>query len=113
MMHSETIDLNTITKMYDSTPDKQPTGGNIENSSISKTTALQISLTIENPTLDIVLCPPKSNICMETFNPNVRDSQNHNIVEYFSHTPCAMSSIKVLQNCPTQRRNLLSTIGGV
>jgi hypothetical protein len=40
-------------------------------------------------------------------------TQNYNIVEYLVQAPCAMSALEVLQNCPSQRRTLLSAIGAM
>jgi hypothetical protein len=36
-----------------------------------------------------------------THNPNARASQNYSIVEDLGQTPCAMSSLEVLQMCPS------------
>ena len=44
-------------------------------------------------------------------NPNARDAQNYSVVEDLGHTPCAMSTLEVLQSCPSQRKALLSTLG--
>jgi hypothetical protein len=33
------------------------------------------------------------------------------VVEYLSQTPCAMSSLEVLQSCPAQRKALLTALG--
>jgi hypothetical protein len=44
-------------------------------------------------------------------NPNARATQNYSIVEDLGQTPCAMSSLEVLQTCPTQRNALLSAFG--
>ena len=33
------------------------------------------------------------------------------MVEYLAQTPCAMSALKVLQSCPTQRDALLAALG--
>jgi hypothetical protein len=68
-------------------------------------------LQIEKPSFDSILCPPKSTIQKSTFNPNSRAAQNYNIVEDLAQAPCAMSTLEVLQHCPSQRRMLLATIG--
>ena len=44
-------------------------------------------------------------------NPNAREAQNYTIVEELPQAPCAMSALEVLQSCPTQRKELLSSIG--
>jgi hypothetical protein len=60
-----------------------------------------------------VLCQPKSTIQKLIFNPSVHATQNYNIVEYLAQAPCAMSTLEVLQNCPSQRRTLFLSIGAV
>ena len=42
-------------------------------------------------------------------NPNARAAHNENVVEELAQAPCAMSSIGVLQYCPAQRKELLSS----
>ena len=44
-------------------------------------------------------------------NPNDRATQNYSVVEDLGHTPCAMSALEVLQNCPSQRKAFLSALG--
>ena len=41
----------------------------------------------------------------------MREAQNYIIVEDLAQGPCAMSSLKVHQSCPTQRKTLLEVIG--
>jgi hypothetical protein len=43
-------------------------------------------------------------------NPNTRDAPNYSIVEDLSQTLCVMSTLEVLQICPTQHTALLSSI---
>jgi hypothetical protein len=43
-------------------------------------------------------------------NLNVRATQNYSVVEDLSQTPCAMSSLEVLQSFPSQRKALLSCL---
>jgi hypothetical protein len=38
---------------------------------------------------------------------------NYSVVEDLSQTPCAMSALEVLQNCPAQRKALLTTLGSI
>ena len=40
-------------------------------------------------------------------------SQFYNVVEYLAQAPCAMSTLEVLQSCPTQRKNLLTALGAL
>jgi hypothetical protein len=49
-------------------------------------------------------------MCNTTFNPNSRAAQNYNIVEDLAQAMCAMSTLEVLQHCPSQRRMLLAAI---
>jgi hypothetical protein len=44
-------------------------------------------------------------------NPNARATQNYSVVEDLSQTPCAMSSLEVLQSFPSQRKALLAALG--
>jgi hypothetical protein len=48
-----------------------------------------------------------------TFNLNAQATQKYNIIEYLAQSPCAMSTLEVLQNFPSQRRTLLSAIGAM
>jgi hypothetical protein len=57
--------------------------------------------------------PPKGFIQKSTFNPHARVAQNYNIVEDLAQAPSAMSSLEVLQSCPTQWKTLLKSIGGI
>ena len=42
-------------------------------------------------------------------NPNARAAHNTNVVEEIAQAPCAMSAMEVLQYCPAQRKELLSS----
>ena len=44
-------------------------------------------------------------------NPNARAAQNYSVVEDLGQTPCAMSTLELLQTCPPQRRDFLSALG--
>ena len=59
------------------------------------------------------LCPPKSTLWKAVFNPNAQAAQFYNVVEDIAQAPCAMSTLKVLQSCPTQCKNLLTALGAV
>ena len=48
-----------------------------------------------------------------SYNPNARAAQHYSIVEDLAQVPFAMSTLEVLQSCPSQHKALLSTIGGV
>ena len=57
--------------------------------------------------------PPKGVVHKSTFNPRARVAQNYNIVEYLAHSPSTMSTLEVLQNCPSEKQALLLAIGGI
>ena len=67
------------------------------------------SLTIEKPTIYILPYPPQGDLCRTKNNPNARASHNKNVVEEISQAPCAMSTMEVLQYCPAERKELLSS----
>jgi hypothetical protein len=53
---------------------------------------------------------PKGAFKRVSHNPNARATQNYSVVEDLSQTPCAMSTLEVLQSCPTQRKALLTAL---
>ena len=57
-------------------------------------------LTIENPA-ETMLKIPKGVFKNTLHNPNARAASNYSVVEDLAQTPCAMSSLEVLQSCPT------------
>jgi hypothetical protein len=44
---------------------------------------------------------PKGAFKKASHNPNARATQNYSMVEDLSQTPCAMSTLEVLQRCPS------------
>ena len=46
-------------------------------------------------------------------NPNARTASNYSMVEDLAQTPCAMSTLEVLQSCPAQRDALLAALGSM
>jgi hypothetical protein len=44
---------------------------------------------------------PKGVLKHSTHNPNARSTQNYSIVEDLGQAPCEMSSLEVLQKCPS------------
>jgi hypothetical protein len=54
---------------------------------------------------------PKGSFKRASHNPNARATQNYSVVEDLSQTPCAMSTLEVLQSCPAQRKSLLTSLG--
>ena len=113
MMSSDTTSLQTRIQSY-----HKPANKKEENSSSGKGLSIGSPessstgpLTIEKPNLDMVFHPPNSTLRKVVFNPNSRAAQFYNVVEYLAQAPCAMSTLEVLQSCPTQRKNLLTTLG--
>jgi hypothetical protein len=56
---------------------------------------------------------PKGAFKKASHNPNARAAQNYSAVEDLSQNPCAMSALEVLQSFPSQRKDLLVTLGSV
>jgi hypothetical protein len=54
---------------------------------------------------------PKGAFKKYSHNPNARASQSYSMVEDLSQTPCAMSTLEVLQRCSSQRKSLLASLG--
>jgi hypothetical protein len=53
---------------------------------------------------------PKGAFKKASHNPNARVAQNYSVVEDLSQTPCAISSLEVLQSCHSKRKDLLATL---
>jgi hypothetical protein len=110
------IDLTTRTIMHDTLAklDKDKvTNGTPLDPSPTTVSPPSGSLHIEKPTFESILRPPKSTIRKSTFNPSSCAAQKYNNVEDLSQAPCAMSSLEVLQHCPSQRRTLLAAIDAI
>ena len=56
---------------------------------------------------------PKGVFKKTLHNPNARAASNYSVVEDLAQIPCAMSSLEVLQSCPTQRDALLAALGNM
>jgi hypothetical protein len=54
---------------------------------------------------------PKGVFKKYSHNLNARATQNYSVVEDLSQTPCVMSTLEVLQRCPSQRKALLTALG--
>jgi hypothetical protein len=54
---------------------------------------------------------PKGAFKKYSHNPNTRAAHNYSVVEDLSQTPCAMSTLVVLQSFLSQRKSLLNTLG--
>ena len=107
-MMADTVDLATRTKNYD----KQPEG---EASAHADPPSLPQSngpLTFEKTTFEAPSRPSKGTL-RRTHNLNARAAQHYSIVEDLAQAPCAMSTLEVLQSCPSQRKALLQAIGAV
>lgn len=62
---------------------------------------------------ELTIKPPKWVVHKLKFNPRARATQNYNIVEDLAQLSSAMLTLEVLQNCPSQKQDLLSVIGGI
>ena len=69
-----------------------------------------LPLQIENTLGETMTCIPKGAFKKYSHNPNTRASHNYSMVEDLSQTPCVMSALEVLQSCPSQRKDLLTTL---
>ena len=54
---------------------------------------------------------PKGVLKCSGHNPNAQEAHNYSIFEDLGKNPCAKPALEVLQNCPTQRKALLSSLG--
>ena len=112
MMFSGTVNLNIISQSYDPPLEKKPDDVPFEKPSAS-THPPNNGLHIEKPIGEEIFCPLKGTLHKSIINPKARATQYYNIVEYLAQAPCAMSTLEVLQTCPTQRKNLLAALGAM
>jgi hypothetical protein len=56
---------------------------------------------------------PKGVLKNFSYNPNAIAAQNYLIIEELGQTPCTMSTLEVLQMCPTHRNALLTALGAL
>ena len=83
MMSSDNINLQTRSQNYDKPTDKKEdhsSWGKAPSTS-SPESLPTVPLSIENPTLDMILRSPKSTLWKAVFNPNARAAQFYNVVE--------------------------------
>ena len=117
MMFVETVGLTMQTQKYDTTLEKNYEGTYSEKvPSTNHVPSLPPStgpLTIEKPIPEEILCPPKSMIQEVIFNPSAQDFKFYNIIDDMAQVLCTISTLEVLQTCPTQRKNLLSPLGAL
>jgi len=50
---------------------------------------------------ELTIKSPKGVVHKSTFNPRAQETQKYNIVEDIPQSPSAMSTLEVLQNCPS------------
>ena len=83
MMSSDTINLQTRSQNYDKPIDKKEDHSSLGKapSTSSPKSSSTVPLSIKNPTLDMILCPPKSTLQQVFFGPNARVTQVYNVVE--------------------------------
>ena len=74
MISSDTIHLQTRSQNYDKPTDKQEDQSSLGKSpsTSSRKSSSIVPLSIEKPTLDMILCPQKSTIRKDIFNANSR-----------------------------------------
>jgi hypothetical protein len=70
-----------------------------------------LPLQIEKILGETMTCIPKGAFKKASHNPNARAAQNYSMVEDLSQTPCAMSTLEVLQSFLAQRKYLLTALG--
>ena len=102
-MSSDTINLNNPSHSYDKPVEKKEKNPFFEKfpSTSSPPYSSNGPLMIEKPILDLILRPPKATLRKDVFNPNAQVTQFYNVVEYLAQAPCVMSTLEVLQSCPT------------
>jgi hypothetical protein len=70
-----------------------------------------LPLQIEKMLGEIMTHIPKGAFKKASHNPNTRAAHKYSVVQDLSQTPCAMSTLEVLQSCPSQRKALLAALG--
>ena len=100
MMSSELVSLTTRSESYDTPWEKNTDNVPTYITSASIPTPSN-GIQIEKPILYTLLRPPKSTIRKSVFNPNARAAQYYNVVENLAQEPCVISTLEVLQTCPT------------
>ena len=83
MMSSDTINLQNQSQNYEKPVDKKEEHsslGKLPSTSSPESSSI-VPLSIENPTLDMILHPPKGTLRKDVFNPNDQATQFYNVVE--------------------------------
>ena len=101
------VDLQTEAKTYGA-----PTA-NAEQASSSQNPPPPNDLHIKREVVDLGIFPRKGALHHKTHNTFASATHNYSIVGDLAQAPSAMSTLEVLQTCPTQRKALLWEIGGV
>ena len=102
------IHINTQVKEY-----QPPVGKDTEVPS-SAPSSSSGPLHIKQPSTEVVIQPPPKGVLWKSsYNPNARAAQKYRIIEDLAQAMPAMSTLEVLQSCPSQRKSLLSAIGGI
>ena len=70
---------------------------------------MRIEKPVDKP--EVAPCIPKGVLKHSGHNLNARAVQNYYVVEDLGHTPCATSTLEVLQSCPSQRKALIFSLG--
>ena len=104
----DAVDLATRAKNYNKQPEGEPSS-QADSPSMPQSNG---PLAFEKPTFEAPSCPSKGTL-RHTHNLNARASQHYSIVEGLAQAQCAMSTLEVLQSCPSQRKALLQAIGAV
>ena len=96
LMTDAVIGLSMRAKNY------EPSEGHSTPHDIPSTSQPDRPLTIEKPTFKLRSRPSKATVCRTTHNFNTWAAQHYSNVEDLAQAPCAMSTLEVLQSCPTQ-----------
>ena len=108
IMMADAVDLATRTKKYEKQPEGEPST-HADSPSLPQSNG---PLTFEKTTFEAPSRPSKGTLRC-THNLSAWVAQHYSIVEDLAQAPCAMSSLEVLQSCPSQRKALLQAIGVV
>ena len=112
MMSRKMANLNTRSHSYDPPPENKYDEFPPEKPSAS-TPPPSNGIHIEKPIPEAILFPPKGTLRKSITNPNTLFAQYYSILEDLDQAPYAMLELKVVQPCPTQRKNLLTALGAM
>ena len=104
----DTIDLAMRSKSYE----KQPEGESSAHANSPPQPQSHSPLTFEKPTFKAPSLPSKGTL-RRTHNLHAWAAQHYSTVEDLAQALCAMSTLEVLQSCPSQRKALLQAIGAI